>query len=117
MDSGHFEVFRSNYVSQGSIFGFDASSQGTYRQTDHERGKKKWNYPADPSIVRDDSFVELINRSAQNGKDALTHAWNYLENKMSRSAFLKEYQGYNLDTGLRFQGVDSMKEFSPLEEV
>ncbi|MBF3377826.1 zinc dependent phospholipase C family protein [Leptospira borgpetersenii] len=79
--------------------------------------KKKWNYPADPSIVRNDSFVELINRSAQNGRDALTHAWNYLENKMSRSAFLKEYQGYNLDTGLRFQGVDSMKEFSPLEEV
>lgn len=117
MGTRNAKISRSDHVSQSQVFGTHASAQRTYRQTDYERRKKKWNYPADPSIVREDSFVELINSSAQNGKEALTHAWNYLENKMSRSAFLKEYQGYNLDTGLRFQGVDSMKEFSPLEEV
>ncbi|TGK06493.1 phospholipase [Leptospira fletcheri] len=76
--------------------------------------KKEWSYPADPSLIRNDSFIELLNRSCDAAKDAVSAAWNYLHDKTSRAAILKEYQGYNLDTGLRYHGIDTMKQFSPL---
>ncbi|TGK06605.1 phospholipase [Leptospira semungkisensis] len=76
--------------------------------------KREWSYPADPSIIRNDSFVELINRSCDAAKEAVTMAWNYAHDKASRSNMIKEYQGYNLDTGLRFHGIDKMRQFSPL---
>ncbi|PJZ68445.1 phospholipase [Leptospira perolatii] len=76
--------------------------------------KTDWSYPADPSIIRNDSFVELINRSCEAAKDAVTIAWNYVHDKASRSSLIKEYQGYNLDTGLRYHGIEKMRQFSPL---
>jgi hypothetical protein len=78
--------------------------------------KRPWNYPADPRTVSRESFIELVNRASMASKDAMTLAFNYLLGNEKREKILKEYSGYNLDTGLRHQGVDKMKKFSPLKE-
>ncbi|MCC6275402.1 MAG: zinc dependent phospholipase C family protein [Leptospiraceae bacterium] len=75
---------------------------------------REWHYPADKSLKRNDSFITLVNNAANSAKDAVTLAWEYLNNRAKREAILKEYGGYNLDTGLKFQEITSMKEFSPL---
>lgn len=89
MDSGYFEVLDqiTFHKVRSSVLMLPLKEHIDKRIMNEE--KKKWNYPADPSIVRNDSFVELINRSAQNGRDALTHAWNYLENKNESLRILK----------------------------
>lgn len=76
--------------------------------------EREWHYPADKSIKRNDSFITLVNNATTSAKDAVTLAWEYLNNRIKREAFLKEYGGFNLDTGLKFQEITSMKEFSPL---
>lgn len=76
--------------------------------------KREWNYPADPKRKFRDSFIELLNQASTASKDILTRAFEYSYNPESRSKILETFGGYNLDTGLRYQGIDHMKEFSPL---
>ncbi|MCE9499310.1 MAG: phospholipase, partial [Leptospira sp.] len=75
---------------------------------------REWYYPADKSKKRKDSFMTLVNSAAVTAKDILTMAGEYLDGKIKRETFAKDYSGYNLDTGLRFQDISSMKEFAPL---
>ena len=76
--------------------------------------KREWNYPADPKRIYRDSFIELLNQASNAAKEILTRAYEYSFSPESRSKILDVYGGYNLDTGLRYQGIDTMKEFSPL---
>jgi hypothetical protein len=76
--------------------------------------KKVWHYPADTSTERNDSFIELVNKAAQASIDAVTLANDYLNKNIKRDAILKQYSGYNLDTGVRNQDITTMKDFSPL---
>ncbi|GBF49489.1 zinc dependent phospholipase C [Leptospira ryugenii] len=76
--------------------------------------KRPWNYPADPKRVFHDSFIELLNQASAACKEILTRAYEYSFSPESRAKILDVYGGYNLDTGLRYQGIDTMKEFSPL---
>jgi hypothetical protein len=76
--------------------------------------KRKWNYPADATRVQSESFIELLNLASLSAKEILTRAYEYSFSPESRSKILEAYGGYNLDTGLRYQGISSMKEFSPL---
>ncbi|BDA78455.1 hypothetical protein LPTSP3_g13850 [Leptospira kobayashii] len=76
--------------------------------------KRAWNYPADPKRVYTDSFIDLLNQASHAAKEILTRAYEYSFSPENRSKILETYGGYNLDTGLRYQGIDSMKEFSPL---
>lgn len=76
--------------------------------------EKEWFYPADPTRKRNHSFVALVNQAANAARDAITLAWNYIVGTGSRDNILELYSGYNLDTGLRYQGINEMKEFKPL---
>jgi hypothetical protein len=76
--------------------------------------KRNWNYPADPKRVFNDSFIELLNQASLSAKEIITRAYEYSFSPESRSKILEAYGGYNLDTGLRYQGISSMTEFSPL---
>jgi hypothetical protein len=76
--------------------------------------KREWNYPADPKRKFNDTFIELLNQASKASKEILTRAFEYSHNPESRSKILETFGGYNLDTGLRYQGIDHMKEFSPL---
>lgn len=75
---------------------------------------REWHYPADSQKVKDDSFITLVNKSAQISKEVMTIAWQYLQKDAQKKDILEAYGGYNLDTGLRYQNVDEMKEFAPL---
>ncbi|MEM7180946.1 MAG: zinc dependent phospholipase C family protein [Spirochaetota bacterium] len=74
----------------------------------------EWHYPADPKQVSHDSFINLVNKAAESAKTVICTAWEYLQHKVKREDILTSYQGYNLDTGLRYKNVEKMKEFSPL---
>jgi len=76
--------------------------------------KRPWYYPADPKIVSRESFIELTNRAAKVAKEAITKAYFYLQGEEKKERLFKEYLGYNLDTGLRNQSIEDMKEFAPL---
>ncbi|TGL19049.1 phospholipase [Leptospira yanagawae] len=76
--------------------------------------KREWFYPADPNRKFNDSFIELLNQASQACKEILTRAYEYSFSPESRSKILDSLGGYNLDTGLRYHGIDHMKEFSPL---
>lgn len=77
--------------------------------------RKPWSYPAEPSRTSMESFIDLVNRSAQEAVIAITKANQYLIGNVKRETVIKEYGGINLDTGLRDKGVLKMTEFSPLE--
>jgi len=76
--------------------------------------KRPWHYPADKERVFKESFIDLLNQASNSAKDILTRAFEYSRNPESRSKIIDTFGGYNLDTGMRFQGIDSMKEFSPI---
>ncbi|MCB1157822.1 MAG: zinc dependent phospholipase C family protein [Leptospiraceae bacterium] len=76
--------------------------------------RRRWTYPADKSIVKNDTFINLVNKAAESAKELIILAWNYLKGDVRKESILDEYAGYNLDTGLRYQGIQEMKEFSPL---
>lgn len=76
--------------------------------------EKEWYYPADVSLKKNYSFTTLVNNAANSAKEILTVAWEYLNKNVKKETILKEYGGYNLDTGLRYQSIDEMKEFAPL---
>ncbi len=76
--------------------------------------KRSWHYPADSKLVFEDSFIELLNQASLKAKEILTRAYEYSFSPESRSKILETYGGYNLDTGLRYQGITTMTEFSPL---
>ncbi|MDX1960098.1 MAG: zinc dependent phospholipase C family protein [Leptospiraceae bacterium] len=76
--------------------------------------KRPWYYPAEPTTVKNDSFIELVNRAANASITAITTANEYLNQGVKRDTILKEYKGYNLDTGIRNEDISSMKEFAPL---
>lgn len=76
--------------------------------------EKEWFYPADSKRKKNSSFITLVNQASISAKEAITYAWGYLKGNVKREAMIKEYGGYNLDTGLRYQGVSEMKEFAPL---
>jgi hypothetical protein len=77
--------------------------------------EKEWFYPADATRKRNHSFITLVNLASNAARDAMTFAWEYLKGNVKREAMMKEYGGYNLDTGLRYQGISKMKEFAPYE--
>ncbi|MCZ8157205.1 MAG: zinc dependent phospholipase C family protein [Leptospira sp.] len=77
--------------------------------------RRPWNYPADAKRVQNDSFIELLNQASLSAKEIMTRAYEYSFSPESKSKIMEAYGGYNLDTGLRYQGISSMKEFSPLE--
>jgi hypothetical protein len=76
--------------------------------------EKEWFYPADKERKRSHSFMTLVNNAASEAKKAISLAWDYLKGNLKKDVILKEYGGYNLDTGLRYQGISEMKEFSQL---
>ena len=76
--------------------------------------EREWFYPADSGRKRNFSFIALVNQASNAARDAMTYAWEYLKGNVKREAMIKEYGGYNLDTGLRYQGISDMKEFAPL---
>ncbi|MBP7283834.1 MAG: zinc dependent phospholipase C family protein [Leptospiraceae bacterium] len=75
---------------------------------------KEWFYPADANLKKNHSFIALVNLASNAARDAITIAWEYLKGNVKRDLIIKEYGGYNLDTGLRYQGISEMKEFAPL---
>lgn len=75
---------------------------------------REWNYPADATKKKNHSFINLVNLASNAARDAISLAWDYLKGNVKREVILKEYGGYNLDTGLRYQGISEMKEFAPL---
>ncbi len=77
--------------------------------------EKEWFYPADKERKRNHSFFSLVNNATFEAKKAITMAWDYIQGKSKRDSILKEYSGYNLDTGLRNLGIGEMKEFKPNE--
>lgn len=76
--------------------------------------KSKWHYPADKNKVFQESFIDLLNQASLRAKEILTRAFEYSNSPESKGKILETFGGYNLDTGLRYQGIQSMKEFSPL---
>lgn len=76
--------------------------------------KRPWFYPAMPSRMSRETFIELVNRAALESIEAMTKANEYLGGGLKRESFLNDYDGYNLDTGMKYKGVQTMKEFSPL---
>lgn len=77
--------------------------------------RRPWSYPAHPERVSNESFIDLVNRSAQEAVIAITKANQYILGNLKRDTALKEYSGINLDTGLRDKGVLKMTTFSPLK--
>jgi PAT family beta-lactamase induction signal transducer AmpG len=63
-------------------------------------------YASDPSQVGGGAASESI--------EAMTKASEFLSNSSKKDSIFKEYDGYNLDTGMKYRGVGAMKEFSPL---
>ena len=61
-----------------------------------------------------DPGAGVVNLASNAARDAISLAWDYLKGNVKREVILKEYGGYNLDTGLRYQGISEMKEFAPL---
>jgi hypothetical protein len=55
-----------------------------------------------------------VNRAASESIEAMTKASEFLSNSSKKDSIIKEYDGYNLDTGMKYRGVGAMKEFSPL---
>jgi hypothetical protein len=76
--------------------------------------ERPWYYPALPSKMSRESFIDLVNRSALESMNAFTQADEYINGDLNKDVLLKQYDGYNLDTGIKFQDVHTMKEFSPL---
>jgi hypothetical protein len=76
--------------------------------------KRPWFYPAMPSKMSRETFIELVNRAASESIEAMTKASEFLSNSSKKDSIFKEYDGYNLDTGMKYRGVGAMKEFSPL---
>ena len=76
--------------------------------------KRPWFYPAMPSKMSRETFIELVNRAASESIEAMTKASEFLSNSSKKDSIIKEYDGYNLDTGMKYRGVGAMKEFSPL---
>jgi len=76
--------------------------------------KRPWFYPAMPTKMSRETFIELVNRAASESIDAMTKASEFLSNNSKKDSIFKEYDGYNLDTGMKYRGVGAMKEFSPL---
>jgi hypothetical protein len=74
--------------------------------------EREWYYPADPERKRNHSFIYLVNSASQAAKEAITTAWDFLKGAIKKEQILKQYSGYNLDTGLRYQGISEMKEFA-----
>ncbi len=77
--------------------------------------RRPWSYPAHPERVSNESFIDLVNRAAQEAVIAITKANQYILGNLKRDTALKEYSGINLDTGLRDKGVLKMTTFSPLK--
>ena len=78
--------------------------------------KRPWFYPSLPSKMSNENFIELVNRSALDSISILTLSDSYINGEIKKEDILKDYDGYNLDTGIRYRGVNSMKEFSPIGE-
>jgi hypothetical protein len=74
-----------------------------------------WKYPADPSHESNESFIEIVHRSARFSVEFMTDILEYIEGKKKSSEIRKKYDGYNLDTGLRSE-TKEMVEFEPIEE-
>jgi hypothetical protein len=77
--------------------------------------KRPWYFPADPNKVKRESFIELINKAANSSKEAITTAKEYLNGNVKRETILKDYGGYNLDTGIRSEEIQNMVQFAPLD--
>lgn len=76
--------------------------------------RRPWYYPVDNSIVKRDSFIDLVNQASDFTLNAMMMASEFLSGNIRKDVFLKTYGGYNLDTGVRNARIEDMKEFSPL---
>ncbi|MDH5657277.1 MAG: zinc dependent phospholipase C family protein, partial [Spirochaetia bacterium] len=74
-----------------------------------------WKYPADPRKTSEESFMDLIHRSARFSNEMMKDAVNYLNGKIRRKEMIQKYSEYNLDTGIRNESID-MKAFEPIED-
>ncbi|MCB1317474.1 MAG: zinc dependent phospholipase C family protein, partial [Leptospiraceae bacterium] len=76
---------------------------------------REWKYPADPARRSTVDFVELVNQAARFSTRLISDSVAYLEKRMTRKDYEKEYLNYNLDTGIRSASLQ-MTEFAPIHE-
>ncbi len=104
--------FLTLYKFKSSVLVLPAKKEIDIRIMNND--EKPWYYPALPSKMSRESFIDLVNRSADESMQAFTKSLEFLNGDINKDVLLKLYDGYNLDTGIKFQDVISMKEFSPL---
>ena len=104
--------FVTLYKIKSSVLVLPAKKEIDIRIMNNE--ERPWYYPALPSKMSRESFIDLVNRSALDSMNAITQSTEYINGDLNKDVLLKQYDGYNLDTGIKFQDVHTMKEFSPL---
>ena len=104
--------FVTLYKIKSSVLVLPAKKEIDIRIMNNE--ERPWYYPALPSKMSRESFIDLVNRSAIDSMNAFTQSAEYINGDLNKDVLLKQYDGYNLDTGIKFQDVHTMKEFSPL---
>jgi hypothetical protein len=79
----------------------------------HNEAGAQWKYPADPSRVSNESFIELVHRASRFSVQLMSDGMAYLDGDLGRKDFEKSYFGYNLDTGVRSDSLE-MRAFEPI---
>lgn len=74
-----------------------------------------WRYPADPGRTSNESYNQLVHRSAELSVELIRLAKEYVDGKKSTKDF-KSFIGYNLDTGTITDST-GMFTFAPIPEI